>query len=120
MVPAAGGPAATVGSELLIFGDDGRIQFDYQFLEPPLHSDELDQFVSAYLSIWNESDAHLRRKGVATLRISDGVYLDPSTEDRGHNGIEASIADAHDELVAKGLLFVPGRYHRQSPQCDQS
>jgi hypothetical protein len=35
------------------------------------------------------------------------VYLDPSTEDRGYSAIEASIADAHDELVAKGLLFVP-------------
>jgi hypothetical protein len=107
MVPSAGGRVATLGSELFILADDGRIQFDYQFLEPPLHSDELDQFVNRYIAIWNESDADLRREGIVALWSGDGVYLDPSTEDRGYSAIEASIASANDELVAKGLLFRP-------------
>jgi hypothetical protein len=33
MVPAAGGQAAGTGLEILVLGEDGRIQTDYQFIE---------------------------------------------------------------------------------------
>ena len=34
MVPADGGEAAATGLEILILGPDGRIEADYQFIEP--------------------------------------------------------------------------------------
>ena len=33
MVPAAGGEPAAVGFDFLVLGSDGRIRFDYQFLD---------------------------------------------------------------------------------------
>ncbi|HET9373875.1 MAG TPA: nuclear transport factor 2 family protein [Chthoniobacterales bacterium] len=107
MVTAGGGEPATIGSELFILGKDGRIRFDYQFLEPPLHSDELDQFVNRYIAVWNESDTDLRREGIATLWSDDGAYVDPSTEQHGYNAIETTVAKVHDEFAAKGLVFMP-------------
>jgi SnoaL-like domain len=107
MVPAGGGEPATIGSELFILGKDGRIRFDYQFLEPPLHSDELDQFVNRYIAVWNESDTDLRREGIAALWSDDGAYVDPSTEQHGYNAIETTVAKVHDEFAAKGLVFMP-------------
>jgi hypothetical protein len=35
MVPAAGGKPAAVGFDFLVLGADGRIRFDYQFLDIP-------------------------------------------------------------------------------------
>jgi hypothetical protein len=63
--------------------------------------------VSGYISIWNESDADFRREGIIALWSGDGVCVGPSTEDHGYSAIEASIANAHDKLVAKGFLLVP-------------
>jgi len=34
MVPSGGGQAAATGLEILILGPDGRIEADYQFIEP--------------------------------------------------------------------------------------
>jgi hypothetical protein len=33
MAPAAGGDAVSIGSEFVILGDDGRIRYDYQFID---------------------------------------------------------------------------------------
>jgi hypothetical protein len=35
MVPAAGGKPAAAGFDFLVLGSDGRIRFDYQFLDAP-------------------------------------------------------------------------------------
>ena len=34
MVPPAGGPPAAAGSDVFLFGPDGRVSVDYQFVEP--------------------------------------------------------------------------------------
>lgn len=34
MIPAAGGDVSAVGFDFFVLGDDGRIQVDYQFIEP--------------------------------------------------------------------------------------
>jgi hypothetical protein len=34
MVPALGGAVAAVGSDVFLFGPDGRVSVDYQFIEP--------------------------------------------------------------------------------------
>jgi hypothetical protein len=52
------------------------------------------EFIDRYVAVWNQADADLRRKGVIAFWSGESVYLDSSTEDHGHNAIEASIAAA--------------------------
>jgi hypothetical protein len=104
MVPKAGGKPAAIGFDFFIFGDDGRIRTLYQFGDPAT-SEELNQFANRYVALWNEPDPQGRRSAIAAMWAKDGCYLDPSVEDRGHAAIEAAVAKAYDEFVAKGFVF---------------
>ena len=105
MVPAGGGEANSLGFDFFILGADGRIRVCYQFGDPPPPSDELNQFANRYVALWNEPDAARRRSAIAALWSEDGAYIDPTNEDRGHHEIEAAVAKAYDEFVAKGFVF---------------
>jgi len=104
MIPKDGGKAASLGFDFFILRHDGRIRILYQFGEPTV-SDELNQFVNRYVALWNEPDPQSRRSAIGALWAKDGRYVDPTVEDRGHTAIEAAVAKAYDEFVAKGFVF---------------
>lgn len=109
MVPVGGGEANSLGFDFFILGEDGRIEVLYQFSDPPPPSDEFNQFADRYVALWNEPDAARRRSAIAALWAEDGVYIDPANVDRGHREIEAAVAKAYDEFVAKGFVFRSAR-----------
>lgn len=104
MAPTAGGNVASVGFDFFILGHDRRIRILYQFGEPTV-SDQLNEFANHYVSLWNEADPQSRRSAIAAIWAKDGRYIDPTVEDRGHAAIEAAVAKAYDEFVAKGFVF---------------
>lgn len=63
---------------------------------------ELNELVNNYVAVWNEADPVLRRKAVSELWVEDGAHLTESLEARGHDAIEARIADAHEQFVLGG------------------
>jgi hypothetical protein len=67
---------------------------------------ELNEFVDRYIAVWHESDAELRRRGVASLWAEDGGYANEVSECFGHAAIEEVVAAAHEEFVAKGYVFI--------------
>lgn len=68
---------------------------------------ELNELVNNYVALWNEPDPVLRRRAVGELWVEDGAHLTESLEARGHDAIEARIADAHEQFVlGGGFLFV--------------
>lgn len=105
MVSDGGRKTEGAGFDFFILGEDGRIRVVYQFGDPPQPSAELNQFADRYVALWNEPDAGRRRSAIAALWTEDGAYIDPSHEDRGYHEIEAAVAKAYDEFVAKGFVF---------------
>lgn len=69
---------------------------------------EINQLVDRYMALWHESDAELRRKGIAELWVEDGAQFISSREFRGYNELEERIASAHKQFVQDGgFVFRP-------------
>src|SRR3712207_9062513 len=49
--------------------------------------------VQRYIAAWNETEPHARRRAVAALFTEDARYVDPLVDVRGHEGIDATIAE---------------------------
>jgi hypothetical protein len=54
--------------------------------------------VARYLTSWNETDPRRRAELIAEVWRDDGHYLDPMTEARGRQEIEAVIAGLRQQL----------------------
>jgi hypothetical protein len=59
----------------------------------------IDHIVDRYIAVWNEPDSELRRSAVAGLWAEDGIELVESTRFRGHEELDARIAEAYKEFV---------------------
>src|SRR5258705_10435427 len=67
---------------------------------------KLNDPVDRYVSVWNESDADRRRKGIAALWEENGAHFTPSLEARGYRALEARVAGAHEKWgKAEGFVF---------------
>ncbi|MFI6595741.1 nuclear transport factor 2 family protein [Nonomuraea sp. NPDC050536] len=67
---------------------------------------DIEQFVNRYVAVWNEPDAGLRRQAVEELWAGDGVEYVETAEFRGHDALEARIAEAYKEFVGTGRFTV--------------
>jgi ketosteroid isomerase-like protein len=61
--------------------------------------------VARYFEAWNATDRDALAKAVAAAWSTDGSYTDPLAEVRGHDGIAAVIAAAHEQFP--GFSFRP-------------
>lgn len=61
--------------------------------------------VARYFEAWNATDRDALAKAVAAAWSADGSYTDPLAEVRGHDGIAAVIAAAHEQFP--GFSFRP-------------
>ncbi|MCE3262007.1 MAG: polyketide cyclase [Pseudoduganella sp.] len=62
------------------------------------------QIVEKYLAAWNERDAGARRLAVEAAFAPQAAYKDPLMQGAGHDGLDAMIAGAQDNLP--GMRFV--------------
>lgn len=63
---------------------------------------DIRQLAERYVAVWNESDPAARRRAVAGLWEADGVETTESARYRGHDALEARVAEVHNELVRDG------------------
>ena len=53
-----------------------------------------DEIVDRYLAVWSEPDPEARRRAVTGLWTPDGVEYVEGVQFRGHDGLEARVAEA--------------------------
>ncbi|MGW7524338.1 nuclear transport factor 2 family protein [Streptomyces sp. NPDC054783] len=58
-----------------------------------------------YFEAWNATEPEALKKAVAAAWTADGGYTDPLADVRGHEGIAAVIAAAHEQFP--GFVFRP-------------
>jgi hypothetical protein len=75
-------------------------------MNPELAPATVDQVVGRYVAVWNEPDPRLRRGAIAALWAEDGVELVESAQFRGHEELEARVAEAHEEFVVNRKFAV--------------
>nr|WP_232328106.1 nuclear transport factor 2 family protein [Kibdelosporangium sp. MJ126-NF4] len=63
---------------------------------------DIDTFVNRYVAVWNEPDPARRGEAIIALWAEDGVEFTESADHRGHDAIQARVADAHEQFVATG------------------
>ncbi|MFD8218689.1 nuclear transport factor 2 family protein [Streptomyces sp. NPDC059697] len=68
-------------------------------------NDRYENAVARYFEAWNATDRDALAKAVAAAWSADGSYTDPLAEVRGHDGIAAVIAAAHEQFP--GFSFRP-------------
>jgi hypothetical protein len=68
-------------------------------------NDRYENAVARYFEAWNATDRDALAKAVAAAWSTDGSYTDPLAEVRGHEGIAAVIAAAHEQFP--GFSFRP-------------
>ncbi|MFF8028034.1 nuclear transport factor 2 family protein [Streptomyces sp. NPDC007896] len=71
----------------------------------PAANDRYENAVARYFEAWNATDRDALAKAVAAAWSADGSYTDPLAEVRGHDGIAAVIAAAHEQFP--GFSFRP-------------
>ncbi|MFB4420559.1 nuclear transport factor 2 family protein [Streptomyces sp. QL37] len=59
-----------------------------------IHEDAVERYFTA----WNAATSEDLAKGVAAAFTEDGTYTDPLGEAKGHEGIAAAIAGAHEQF----------------------
>jgi ketosteroid isomerase-like protein len=67
----------------------------------------IEEFVQAYVAVWNEPDPAARRRSIAELWTEDAVQYLESAEYRGHRELEPRVAEAYQKFVAAGFVFAP-------------
>lgn len=68
----------------------------------------VNEAVLRYFSAWNERDARRRRELVAATWTEDGHYVDPARHGRGHDAIDAMIAQAQERFPGHALNLDSG------------
>jgi hypothetical protein len=86
----------------LLLNGDGRIRHDYQF-NPS--ADEPNDIVDRYLAVLNEPDPIVRRRQIAELWASEGMFFSETAVRSGHGALQAQAADAYGAHVARGRVF---------------
>jgi hypothetical protein len=64
------------------------------------------QVVDNYLAVWSEPDPELRRKAVGELWTPNGLEFVEGVQFRGHDGLEARVAEAYAAFVGSGEYAV--------------
>jgi uncharacterized protein len=70
------------------------------------NDESVADFVDRYVAVWNEPDPARRAEAVAALWAEDGVEFTDTREHRGHQAIEARVAEAHGQFIATGESHV--------------
>lgn len=64
--------------------------------------DDPQGLADRYVAIWNETDAHRRRRQIAELWVSEGQHYVGTREVRGHGALENRIQESHEKNVKHG------------------
>ena len=64
------------------------------------------QVADRYLALWSEPDPQRRRAAIAALWAPDGIEFVEGVQFRGHDRLEARVAEAHQAFVASGKYTV--------------
>ncbi|MEW2155938.1 nuclear transport factor 2 family protein [Streptomyces sp. NPDC007189] len=70
-----------------------------------VNTDRYENAAARYFEAWNATEPEALRKAVAAAWTADGGYTDPLADVRGHDGIAAVIAAAHEQFP--GFFFRP-------------
>jgi hypothetical protein len=70
-----------------------------------VNTDRYETAAVRYFEAWNATDPEALRKAVAAAWAADGGYTDPLADVRGHEGVAAVIAAAHEQFP--GFVFRP-------------
>jgi hypothetical protein len=74
--------------------------------EPMTSTTDPGLVAGRYLAVWSEPDPGRRRRAIAALWAPDGTEFVEGAQFRGHEGLEARIAEAHQAFVASGKYTV--------------
>lgn len=69
------------------------------------NTERYETAAARYLEAWNATEPEALRKAVAAAWAEDGSYTDPLADVRGHEGVAAVIAAAHEQFP--GFVFRP-------------
>ncbi|KUN05884.1 polyketide cyclase [Streptomyces yokosukanensis] len=70
-----------------------------------VNTDRYESAAARYFEAWNTTEPEALKKAVADAWTADGGYTDPLADVRGHEGIAAVIAAAHEQFP--GFVFRP-------------
>ncbi|MEU0855320.1 nuclear transport factor 2 family protein [Streptomyces griseofuscus] len=70
-----------------------------------VNTERYETAAARYFEAWNATEPEALRKAVAAAWAADGSYTDPLADVRGHEGVAAVIAAAHEQFP--GLVFRP-------------
>ena len=70
------------------------------------HGSETISIADRYIAVWSEPDAGLRRSAIAALWVDEGVEFVEGTQFRGHDELEARVAEAYNAFVGSGAYLV--------------
>ena len=70
------------------------------------HPIDLDSVVGRYVAVWSEADPESRRTAIAGLWAPDGAEFVEGAQFRGHDQLDARIAEAYREFVESGKYTV--------------
>jgi hypothetical protein len=70
-----------------------------------VNTDRYESAAARYFEAWNATEPEALKKAVAAAWAADGSYTDPLADVRGHEGIAAVIALAHEQFP--GFVFRP-------------
>ncbi|MGW3264714.1 nuclear transport factor 2 family protein [Streptomyces sp. NPDC001056] len=69
------------------------------------NTERYETAAARYFEAWNATEPEALRKAVAAAWAEDGSYTDPLADVRGHEGVAAVIAAAHEQFP--GFVFRP-------------
>jgi hypothetical protein len=71
--------------------------------------------VAAYIAAWNEADVAKRKPLLETAWADDGAYIDPVSDVKGRDGLEATIAGFHAQQPGARIDLTSGidQHHNQ-------
>jgi len=70
------------------------------------HPIDLESVVGRYLAVWSEADPESRRTAIAGLWAPNGAEFVEGAQFRGHDQLDARIAEAYREFVGSGKYIV--------------
>ncbi|KOV64192.1 nuclear transport factor 2 family protein [Streptomyces sp. MMG1121] len=70
-----------------------------------VNTDRYESAAARYFEAWNATEPEALKKAVAAAWTVDGGYTDPLADVRGHEGVAAVIAAAHEQFP--GFVFRP-------------
>ncbi|MER7918271.1 MULTISPECIES: nuclear transport factor 2 family protein [unclassified Streptomyces] len=70
-----------------------------------VNTERYETAAARYFEAWNATEPEALRKAVAAAWAADGSYTDPLADVRGHEGVAAVIAAAHEQFP--GFAFRP-------------